>query len=104
MPGKNVVIIMALLVWLIALRTLPSRELNDLALTQPSHPSNPLQTGELTSPTRNFEIEKLAAGVYAVIRKEPPGLMVDANNVVIINDDGVVVVDSNGAPSITREV
>ncbi len=55
-------------------------------------------------PTRNFEIQKLAEGVYAVIRKEPPGLMVDANNVFIINDDDVVVVDSNGAPAITTEV
>lgn len=59
---------------------------------------------ETPSPARNFEVQKLAEGVYAVIRKEPPGLMVDANNVFIINDDDVVVVDANGAPSITREV
>jgi glyoxylase-like metal-dependent hydrolase (beta-lactamase superfamily II) len=55
-------------------------------------------------PANNFEIQKLAEGVYAVIRKDLPGLMVDANNVLIINDDDVVVVDSNGAPSITKEV
>ena len=30
--------------------------------------------------------------------------MVDANNVFIINDDHVIVVDTNGAPSITKEV
>lgn len=59
---------------------------------------------EALIPARNFEVQKLAEGVYAVIRKEPPGLMVDANNVFIINDDDVVVVDSNGAPSITKEV
>ena len=52
----------------------------------------------------NFEVQKIGEGVYAVIRKDLPGLMVDANNVFIINDDGVVVVDSNGAPSITKEV
>jgi glyoxylase-like metal-dependent hydrolase (beta-lactamase superfamily II) len=56
------------------------------------------------SPARNFDVQKLADGVYAVIRKDLPGLMVDANNVFIINDDDVVVVDANGAPSITREV
>lgn len=52
----------------------------------------------------NFEVQKIGDGVYAVIRKDLPGLMVDANNVFIINDDDVVVVDSNGAPSITKEV
>jgi cyclase len=55
-------------------------------------------------PSSNFDVQKLADGVYAVIRKEPPGLMVDANNVFIVNDDDVVVVDANGAPAITREV
>lgn len=53
---------------------------------------------------RNFEVQKLAEGVYAVVRKDLPGLMVDANNVFIINDEDVVVVDANGAPAITREV
>ncbi len=53
---------------------------------------------------RNFEVQKLAEGVYAVVRKDLPGLMVDANNLFIINDEDVVVVDANGAPSITREV
>ena len=52
----------------------------------------------------NFAVQQLADGVYAVIRKDPPGLMVDANNVFIVNEDDVVVVDANGAPAITREV
>jgi cyclase len=55
-------------------------------------------------PATNFDVQKLADNVYAVIRKDPPGLMVDANNVFIIRDDHVVVVDANGAPAITREV
>jgi glyoxylase-like metal-dependent hydrolase (beta-lactamase superfamily II) len=62
------------------------------------------QTQEAESPARNFDVQKLAEGVYAVIRQDPPGLMVDANNVFIINDDDVVVIDSNGAPLITKEV
>ncbi|MEW6127970.1 MAG: MBL fold metallo-hydrolase [Acidobacteriota bacterium] len=49
-------------------------------------------------------MQKLAEGVFAVIRKDLPGLMVDANNVFIINDDDVFVIDANGAPAITREV
>src|SRR5215216_6327832 len=53
---------------------------------------------------RNFEVQKIAEGVYAVIRKDPPGLMVDANSVFIINDDDVFVVDTSGAPSTTKEV
>lgn len=56
------------------------------------------------NPARNFVVQKLAEGVYAVIRQDLPGLMVDANNVFIINDEDVIVVDANGAPSITKEV
>jgi cyclase len=52
----------------------------------------------------NFDVQQLADGVYAVIRREPAGFMVDANNVFIIGDTDVVVVDANGAPGITREV
>src|SRR5215218_1484562 len=63
-----------------------------------------VQSQALESPARNFEVQKLAEGIYAVIRKDLPGLMVDANNLFIINDDDVVVVDANGAPAITKEV
>ena len=52
----------------------------------------------------NFELKQLAEGVYGVIRKDPPGFMVDANDLFIINEDDVVVVDTNGAPSTTRLV
>jgi cyclase len=53
---------------------------------------------------RNFEVRKLADGVYAVIRTEPPGLMFDANNLFIINERDVIVVDSNFSLASTREV
>jgi cyclase len=60
--------------------------------------------GEARSVAHNFDVQKLAEGVYAVVRKDPPGLMVDANSVFIINDEDVVVVDASGAPSTTRAV
>jgi cyclase len=54
-----------------------------------------------TSPARdstavaaNFELRELADGVYAVLRIDPAGLMVDANSLLIVNDDDVVVVDA----------
>jgi len=51
-----------------------------------------------------FEMQKLADGVYAAIRKEPVGLGVDANNLFVVDDDGVVVVDTNFGATSTREV
>ncbi len=53
--------------------------------------------------TPQFKIEKLADGVYAAIRTEPPGLTVNANCVFIINDNDVVVVDSTLTPGTARE-
>jgi glyoxylase-like metal-dependent hydrolase (beta-lactamase superfamily II) len=49
----------------------------------------------------NFGFEPLGGGVFAVIRRDPPGLMCDGNCVVIENDSDVVVVD---APESSREV
>ncbi len=40
-------------------------------------------------------VEKLAEGVYASIRTEPPGLFFDSNVLFIVNDADVVVVDAN---------
>ncbi len=57
-----------------------------------------------TGPAHRFTVERLADGVFAVVRQDLPGLMVDANNLFIIGDRDVIVVDSNGAPAITREV
>jgi len=52
---------------------------------------------DATSP----RLEKLADGVWAWIRRDPPGLMVDANSLVIVNDDDVVIVD---APEASRDL
>lgn len=53
--------------------------------------------------TGGFEIVKVADGIYAAIRKEPPGLTVNANSVFIINDDDVIVVDTTLTPGTARE-
>jgi len=49
-----------------------------------------------------FEVERVADGVYAAIRTEPAGMMFDANSVFIVNDQDVVVVDTNITPSSAR--
>ncbi|HKB65390.1 MAG TPA: MBL fold metallo-hydrolase [Pyrinomonadaceae bacterium] len=51
----------------------------------------------------NFEMVKLAEGIYAAIRTEPPGLTVNGNSVFIINDDDVVVVDTTLTPGTAKE-
>ncbi len=53
--------------------------------------------------TENFEMVKVADGVYAAIRKEPPGLTVNGNSVFIINERDVVVVDSTLTPGTAKE-
>ncbi len=53
--------------------------------------------------TGSFEVVKLAEGVYAATRTEPPGLTVNGNSVFIINDEDVVVVDTTLTPGTARE-
>ena len=54
--------------------------------------------------TRNFKVEKIAEGIYAVIRTEPASLWFTPNNVFIIGKRDVIVVDSNLTSEHTREV
>ena len=53
--------------------------------------------------SEKFELVKVADGVYAAIRKEPPGMTVNANSVFIINEDDVVVVDTTLTPGTAKE-
>ena len=55
-------------------------------------------------PGRNFTTEKVADGVYALIRNEPASLWFNPNNVFIIGKTDVIVVDSNISSEYTREV
>jgi cyclase len=52
----------------------------------------------------DFEVQKISEGIYTVLRKEPPGLTVNANSVFIINHEHVIVVDTTLTPGSAREV
>ena len=65
--------------------------------------ARPLTQAEARRSQDAFEVQKVADGVYALIRKEPLGLWFEANNVFIINDDDVVVVDANISVASTKE-
>src|SRR5919206_887365 len=51
----------------------------------------------------NFELVKLAEGVYLARRTEPAGLTTNANSVFIVNEEDVVVVDATLTPGTARE-
>ena len=54
--------------------------------------------------SEGFAVMKITDGVYAAIRKEPPGLTVNANSVFIINQEDVIVVDTTLTPGSAREL
>jgi hypothetical protein len=56
----------------------------------------------LASAQSQFEVVKVADGVYAALRKEPE-LTVNANSVFIINDTDVVAVDMTLTPGTAKE-
>jgi len=53
---------------------------------------------------RSFDVQKVAGGVYAVIRREPASLWFNANNVFIVGKNDVIVVDANLTVGYTKEV
>jgi len=53
---------------------------------------------------RDYETVKLADGVYAFIAPESKTPVVSGNSLVVIGDDGVLVVDSTNVPSLARRM
>lgn len=53
---------------------------------------------------RSFDVQKVADGVYAVIRREPVSFWFNANNVFIVGKHDVIVVDANLTTAYTKEV
>ncbi|MEQ1765129.1 MAG: MBL fold metallo-hydrolase, partial [Pyrinomonadaceae bacterium] len=54
--------------------------------------------------SRSFDVQKVADGVYAVIRREPASFWFNANNVFIVGKSDVIVVDANLTSAYTKEV
>lgn len=54
------------------------------------------------SPAHGFTVEKLADGVYATVRREPPSLFFEPNNLFIIGERDVIVVDAQFSLASTR--
>jgi len=52
----------------------------------------------------SYETVKLADGIYAFIAPEPVAAFVSGNSVVVIGNDGVLVVDSGHVPSVTKRM
>jgi glyoxylase-like metal-dependent hydrolase (beta-lactamase superfamily II) len=61
-----------------------------------------LSLGASVASAQNFDIQRVAEGVYAAIVK--PGAPVGSNGAFIVNDDDVVVVDTHFRPSYAREL
>lgn len=54
------------------------------------------------APDTGIRLEKLADQVYAVIRREPPGLINESNTMFVVSDTGVLVVDAQSSSGRTR--
>src|SRR5688572_23578522 len=63
-----------------------------------------LLVSQSANTTGNFKVNKIAEGIYAIIRTEPASLWFNPNNVFIIGKRDVIVVDSNITSEHTREV
>jgi cyclase len=60
----------------------------------------PQQAGQATpaAAAAAFDVEQVAPGVHVLIRRKLPGFLMDANVTFIVNDEDVVVVDTNLTP------
>lgn len=60
--------------------------------------------GQENGSHQNFAVTRVVEGVYAIIRREPPSLWFNPNNVFIVGKKDVIVVDSNIGSEFTHEV
>jgi cyclase len=73
------------------------------SVSSPSAAAPSPESASRPGPRSGFDVQQLAPGVYAEIRREPPGMAVECNVVFIVNDDDVFVVDTNITPGSARE-
>jgi cyclase len=56
------------------------------------------------SANQGFDVQRLADGVYATIRREPFSLLFQSNGGFIVGDEGVLVIDAQFSAAATRDV
>jgi len=83
------------------LKKLGIRVLISAAALAPAWAAAAAETPNRVATATPPRLERLADGVWAWIRRDPPGLMVDANSLVIVDDEDVVIVD---APEASRDL
>ena len=66
--------------------------------------SEPPRGAQARAGADNFTVERVADGVYAVVRQDAPGLMFEANAAFVVQADHVVVVDGGSNPESARAV
>src|SRR3982751_4126130 len=54
--------------------------------------------------SEHFTVEKLAGGIYAFLRKDPPSLWFNPSNGLIVGKNYAIVIDSNISSEYTKEV
>ena len=83
----------------------PARLASLAALALLAAPTVPAaQAAVRADPSPRIDVQRIAEGVYAVVRREPPGFGFEANSVFIVGERDVIVVDAQFTPSSTREV
>jgi len=55
--------------------------------------------GDLAIPPAAFDVQQVAPGVHVLVQRKPPGFLMDPNVTFIVNDEDVVVVDTNLTPA-----
>jgi cyclase len=58
----------------------------------------------VSAATAGFDFKKLDAGVYAAVRREPPGLLEHANSLVVVGEQSVTVVDAQMTRAASAEL
>src|SRR5437870_10791909 len=61
-----------------------------------------IHAGSKESPFTHYETVRIADGVYAFVAPDDDSGIVNANSLVVVGDDGVLVVDTGQFPSLTR--
>ena len=65
--------------------------------------SLPAVVAAAQEPPRGVDLVRVADGVFAAIRREPLGLAVQSNSLIVVGDSGVLVVDAQFTRAATRE-